>query len=288
VPTKIEKDALSGRETTGHEWDGCRELNTPLPKWWLYVFLATVLWSVVWFVLYPAIPLGRDHTRGLLGYSQRGAVEKELAALKAERAPLLDRIAALSTAEIRRDPKLMAVAVTIGRVAFGDNCAPCHGAGGSGRKGYPVLAGDKWRWGGTLEDIERTVSYGVRSGHPETRVSEMPRFGADGMLTADQIAAVADYVMALSGHEAGAASLPGREIFTENCAACHGAEGEGGKDVGAPGLTDRIWLFASDRASVIRQVSEPRHGVMPAWVGRLDPATIKSLTLYVHSLGGGQ
>jgi len=288
MPTKAEKDRLSGRETTGHEWDGISELNTPLPQWWLFVFVATVVWSLGFFLLYPSIPYGPGYFKGLLGYSQRGAVEAEMKDAASRHADATDRIRALPVAAIAKDPELAAIAMTAGRIAFANNCAACHGASGEGRKFYPVLADDDWLWGGTLEDIERTITYGVRSGHAEARQSAMPRFG-DGMLEPGQIGQVADYVLSLSGRAPAAADVAaGGKLFQQNCAVCHGETGEGKQALGAPRLADPIWLYGSDRAAIIQQITAPRQGVMPAWVDRLDAATIKSLALYVHALGGGQ
>ncbi len=282
MPTKVEKDAITGTETTGHEWDGIKELNTPLPRWWLYVLYATIAWSLVYYVLYPTIP----GSKGLLGYSQRVELSENLARAKARQAGNLERVAATPMAEIRGDPELLNFVLTGGRAAFADNCAPCHAPGGAGRPEYPVLADDDWLWGGGLEQIQHTILYGVRNGHEEARFGEMPAFGADGLLEADQIEAVADHVLALS--EGGAADGVGAEIYAENCAACHGASGEGGRDFGAPRLSDQIWLYGGKRSDVLAQIRRPRHGVMPSWTGRLDETTIKMLTIYVHALGGGE
>ncbi len=289
MPTKIEKDAHSGTDTTGHEWDGVKELNTPLPKWWLYTFVACVVWAIGFMILYPSLPLGRTYFAGLLGYSQRTQVEHELAEVHAVHAKAMDQIAATDIAEVARNPELKTMALAAGRTVFANNCQPCHGPSGSGRVGYPILADDDWLWGGKLEDLQRTITYGIRSGHPEARDSAMPKFGADGILQPKQIEQVADFVLSLSGHApAGADVKPGAAIFAENCAACHGDKGEGNREFGAPKLSDSIWLYGGDRASIIRQITNPRQGVMPAWTGRLDEATIKSLALYVHAFGGGE
>jgi cytochrome c oxidase cbb3-type subunit 3 len=288
MPTKAEKDALTGKVTTEHEWDGIRELNTPLPTWWLYILYATIAWALVMFVLYPAIPLGWTHTDGVLGVTTRTNLEAELKQLQAQRAPVMNKIAQLEPAEIRKNPDLLAVAEIAGRSAFANNCAPCHGPAGSGRIGYPNLADDVWIWGGTLEAIKQTITYGVRSSHPQARVSDMPHFGADGLLTAAQIEQVADYVWTLYGNPPGPGTAAGQALFADNCAMCHGEKGQGSQEMGAPPLAARAHLYGADRATIVRQVTLPHQGVMPAWTGRLDPATINSLTLYVHSLGGGQ
>jgi len=287
MPTKIEKDALTGKETTGHSWDGIAELNTPLPRWWFYTWLACIGWAIVLLVLYPAIPLGRWATPGILGYSSHKAVDKDVADLQAKRAPVFDKIAATDINAIPRNLDLMSVALIAGKSAFANNCSPCHGPAGQGRPAYPNLADDVWLWGGSLDQIVQTISYGVRSGHPDAHVSDMPKFGADNLLTKEQINAVADYVATLYRGKPDD-KLAGFQIFSENCAPCHGDKGEGNQDMGAPRLASATHLYGDDKETIIHQVTQPREGVMPAWKGRLDDATIKSLALYVHSLGGGQ
>ncbi|MBS0558740.1 MAG: cytochrome-c oxidase, cbb3-type subunit III [Proteobacteria bacterium] len=290
MPTKIEKDSVTGRETTGHEWDGIKELNTPLPKWWLYVFYACIAWAIGMFILYPSIPYGTGYFKGVLGYSQRRAVDAAVAEVAAQRQASMDKIAALSFADIRKDPALLEVALTDGRITFATNCQPCHGAGGAGRPGYPALAAGAWIWGGTLEDIQQTITHGIRSADPDARQSAMPRFGADGILKPDQIQAVADFVHAkFYGHPPLAADIAeGQKIFAENCAACHGDAGQGNPQMGAPRLASKVHLYGGSLETIVSQVTNPRMGVMPNWNTRLDPATIKALALYVHSLGGGQ
>lgn len=286
MPTKSEKDAITGTEIRDHEWDGLRELNTPLPKWWVYVLYATILWSIAYVVLYPGLP----GFRGMLDWSQREEIVDRMAASRAAQAERLDRIAAADPAAIAADPDLAPFAIAGGRAAFADNCAPCHGQGGAGRPGgYPVLADDDWIWGGSLDAIHQTIAFGVRSDHEETRVSDMPRFGADEILTPDQIADAAAYVASLTGTaEDTAAAARGSVLFAENCAVCHGEDGRGIADVGAPNLADAIWLYGGDAASIEASIALPHAGMMPAWTGRLDGAIIKMLALYVHGLGGGE
>lgn len=290
MPTKIEKDVVTGTPTTGHEWDGIMELNTPLPKWWLWTFYACILAAIVYFILMPAIPLGTSYTKGLLGYSTRGEVEKTLAKAAAAQEKNLTAIKAQSTADIRKNPELATFAVAGGKVLFGDNCAPCHAAGGAGQAGgYPNLADDDWIWGGDLAAIEQTIRYGIRSGNDKGRASEMPKFGADGLLTPAQISDVADYVFSLSNPgQTGESLARGKEVFTEQCASCHAEDGAGLQEVGGPSLKDKIWLYGGDKAAIRRQIHQPQQGVMPVWGERLDDASIKMLTLYVHSLGGGR
>ena len=288
MPTKIEKDIVTGQDTTGHEWDGLKELNTPLPKWWVYILWGTVVWSIIWCLLYPSVPWLHGYFHGLLGYSQRAAVDADVRAVAAQRAGIMDRVAALSFDDIRKDPQLMAAAQTAGRIAFANNCQPCHGAGGGGNPGYPALAAGAWIWGGTLEAIQQTITHGIRSGDPDARQSQMPRFGADGVLQPAQIQQVADYVMTLYGKADGKDVSAGQKLFAENCVVCHGEAGQGNRELGAPRLASRVHLYGDDRATVVAQITSPRMGVMPNWNTRLDPATIKSLALYVHSLGGGE
>jgi cytochrome c oxidase cbb3-type subunit 3 len=290
VPTKIEKDAISGQDTTGHEWDGIKELDTPLPKWWLYVFFACIAWAMVYFVLYPSIPYGTGYFHGVLGYSSRAAVDADVAKLVAQRKTSMDKIAALSFDQIKANPALQEVALTSGRITFAENCQPCHGAGGGGNPGYPALAAGAWLWGGTLADIQQTVTHGIRSADPDARQSAMPRFGADNMLKPAEIDAVTDYVWAtFYGHPtAGQDVSAGAKIFADNCGACHGEQGQGNREMGAPKLASHIHLYGNTRETILNQVTLPHQGVMPNWGGRLDPATIKSVVLYVHSLGGGE
>ncbi|MEM7021901.1 MAG: cytochrome-c oxidase, cbb3-type subunit III [Pseudomonadota bacterium] len=288
MPTKVEKDAITGQDTTGHEWDGIKELNTPLPKWWLYVFYATVIWAVVWWVLYPSWPGITGYFPGLTGSNQRVEHEERMASVRESRADSLQRIADASLEEIGQDPELLTFALAGGEASFADNCAPCHGLGGAGQGFYPTLADDSWIWGGTLDDIHTTLLYGIRSDHDETRFAEMPAFG-DGILDRDQISAVAEHVLSLSGaSEDPALAEEGAAIYQEQCAICHGEAGEGLAELGGPRLNDQIWLYGSSKPEIMAQIARPRHGVMPPWIDRLDPETIKILTVYVHSLGGGQ
>jgi len=284
-----ERDALSGIETTGHEWDGIRELDNPLPRWWLWVFYGCCLWAVGYWIAMPAWPLVSGYTQGLLGHSQRASLAEEMGAVKASQAAMNARIAAAPLETIRTDPELLRFALASGRSAFAVNCSQCHGAGAQGFAGYPNLNDDDWLWGGTLGDIERSIAAGIRSTHPDTRSNDMPAFGRDGLLTPAQIRDVTAYVLSLSGREAPPAALErGRALFAEQCAACHGERAKGNRELGAPDLTDAVWLYGGDFDTVAASVAGSRRGVMPTWDGKLDPATIKNLAIYVHSLGGGQ
>ena len=288
--TKREIDAHTGMATTGHEWDDIRELNTPLPRWWLWIFYATIIWSVGYWFVYPSWPLVSSYTVGAFGWHSRAAVETDLAALKATRAGMTGKLAAASLEDIRASKDMLDFARAQGRAAFGDNCAPCHGSGGGGAKGYPNLNDDDWLWGGKLDEIAFTIRHGIRSTDDKTRAGSMPAFGRDNMLKRPEIEAAADYVRSL-------ARLPtdpkadlalGKKVFADNCASCHGDNGKGNQELGAPDLTDAIWLYGQEKAVIVEGLWNGRGGVMPAWAGRLDETTIKALTVYIHTLGGGR
>lgn len=284
-------NAQSGPETTGHEWDGIAEYNNPLPRWWLTGLFATIVWAVGYWILFPAWPLVGSYTPGLLGYSQRQAVLAEVEAVRTARAERGQaRLASASVGEIRADPALLRLALATGKAAFGDNCAACHGTAATGRTGYPNLQDDDWLWGGTPEEIAQTIRFGARSGHGEAHVGDMPAFGRDGILSREEVEAVATYVLSLSGRAGvpGARPEKGAEVFAATCAACHGEAAKGNPELGAPNLTDGIWLYGGTPEQVVATVTGGRRGVMPAWEGRLDPATIKALAVYVHALGGGR
>jgi cytochrome c oxidase cbb3-type subunit III len=285
-----EKDEISGIETTGHEWDGIRELNNPLPRWWLWTFYACIAFALGYGIAYPAWPLISGATPGLLGYSSRGELVKEVDTARTAQSAQLEKVKSLPLEDIRKDADLLQFAVAGGRAAFRVNCIQCHGSGAAGGKGYPNLNDDDWLWGGTLDHIHTTLQHGVRfTADPDTRQSPMPAFGADEILKPEQINDVSEYVLKLSGQafDAGAATR-GTTVFAENCVACHGDAGEGKQEFGGPRLTDAIALYASDKAGIVAQVNKPRQGVMPAWSTRLDEVTIKQLAVYVHSLGGGE
>jgi cytochrome c oxidase cbb3-type subunit 3 len=289
MPTKIEKDAVSGQDTTGHEWDGLRELNTPLPRWWLYTWYACIAFAAVWVVIYPAFPF--KGATGLSGWTARGAIGPELAAERAKQEPMLARLRAATPAAIAADPVLRGYAMAGGRIAFANNCAGCHGAGGQGAAGgFPSLADDDWIWGGSFEAIHTTITHGIRNAEDgDARNTAMPRFLADGILTAAQVNDVAEHVLSLSGQGSDAAAAGrGAVLFAENCVACHGEKGEGNRELGAPRLNDQVWLYGGDKASVVRSIAYARAGVMPNWGARLDPAIVNMLTVYVHALGGGE
>lgn len=285
----LPRDEFTGRETTGHEWDGIRELDTPLPKWWLYLFYSTILWSAVYCVLYPAIPGITGHTDGVFDYNSREDLASRMQAADTGFARLRPTLAGASYEIILRDPDLRRFAQAGGAAAFADNCAPCHGAGGAGQEGgYPVLADDAWIWGGTLDAIETTILHGVRwDADEDTRVGVMPAFG-DNYLEPETIDDVTEYVLAISGGDADPAMAQrGETVFVEECSVCHAESGKGMIELGAPDLTDAIWLYGGLREDIRTQIAEPRHGVMPAWGERLDDLAVRMLTVYVHTLGGG-
>ena len=283
-------DSVSGRSTTGHEWDGIKELNTPLPRWWVLTFYATILWAIGYWIVYPAWPLVSGYTAGVLHYTNRGAVAKDLAELEVIRGDKMKVLAGAPLAQIESDPNLLSLARARGKIVFADNCAPCHGSGAAGAQGYPNLNDDDWLWGGSLEQISQTIQFGARSGNDKAHEGQMLAFGRDGILKPEEIVTVANYVRSLSGLStaSGFNVAAGKKIFDENCVACHGKDGKGNQEMGAPNLTDQIWLYGSDEASIVETITNGRAGVMPAWTGRLDPVTIKALTVYVHSLGGGK
>ncbi|GLH81043.1 Cbb3-type cytochrome c oxidase subunit FixP [Bradyrhizobium sp. SSBR45G] len=285
-----EVDNVTGTATTGHAWDGIKELNTPLPRWWVITFYITIVWAIGYWIVYPAWPTISSNTAGLFGYSSRADVAVELANLEKIRGAKMVALATASLADIEKDPAMLALARAKGKTVFGDNCAACHGTGAAGAKGFPNLNDDDWLWGGSLEQIQQTLLYGVRSGHAKAREGQMLAFGKDGVLKPAEIVTVANYVRELAGlpTRPGYDAKAGAKVFAENCVACHGDNAKGNPDVGAPNLTDKIWLYGSEEATLIETITNGRAGVMPAWEGRLDPVTIKAMAVYVHSLGGGK
>lgn len=287
--SKREHDDVTGVETTGHEWDGIRELDNPLPRWWLWVWYGSIAVAAVYWVLMPAWPGISGYTKGILGQSDRTAVASELQALKTVRGAQAARLATASLEEIETDPELAAYAQAVGQSVFGDNCATCHGTGGTGSKGYANLRDDVWLWGGSLEDIHHTIQVGIRADHKDTRSSQMPAFGRDQMLTDGQISDLTEYVVALSRRKADAAAVArAAPIYQAQCVACHGEKGEGIQALGAPDLTDQEWLYGSTREDIKGQIWNGRGGVMPTWQARFDPATLKALAVYIHANAGGQ
>ncbi|ESW78121.1 cytochrome-c oxidase, cbb3-type subunit III [Mesorhizobium sp. C280B] len=281
-------DEVSGISTTGHEWDGIKELNNPLPRWWVITFYITIAWAIGYTVVYPAWPMLTSATRGVLGYSSRKDVKNELAAAEVAKGKYVAAIQAKTVSEITADDTLRDFAVAAGGAAFKVNCVQCHGSGAQGSKGFPNLNDDDWLWGGNAEQIQQTIAHGIRfASDPDTRLSEMPAFG--DIITTDQIKQVGAYVASLSDPVQDTSLIElGANVFAENCAACHGENAKGNRELGAPDLTDAIWLYGSGETAIAAQVRAPKLGVMPAWIGRLGEIKVKELAVYVHSLGGGE
>jgi cytochrome c oxidase cbb3-type subunit 3 len=288
-----ERDPVSGRETTGHEWNGIKELDTPVPRGVLMFLIVTHVWAIVWWFFVPAWPLGTTYTKGLLGVDQRRTVEARLVEAQRERDAWTSRLETESYDAILADEALMQIVRSTGRQLFGDNCAACHGRDGKGGANYPDLTDDDWLWGGGPELIEQTMRVGINTRHPESRIAQMPAFGRDQMLDRDQVRSVAAYVYSLTHPDY---STPenvdrieaGREVFLTTCAACHGENAEGSRDVGAPNLTDSYWVYGGDLDTLIASVHGGRQGHMPTWDERLTTAEIRTLALYVHDLGTQQ
>ena len=276
--------------TTGHQWDGIEEFDNPMPRWWLWTFYATIIWGVIYTIAYPAWPLVNSATAGLMGWSSRADVAAEIAAVEEANGPINAQLEAVELAALAEDADLNRYAVSAGGAVFKTWCAQCHGSGAAGAVGYPNLLDDDWLWGGSVEDIHATISYGIRNEESDdARYSEMPAFGRDELLEKGEIDAVVNYVMSLSGtpQDAGVVTA-GAEIFADNCASCHGDAALGDREQGAPNLADAIWLYGGDYASLKETVTNSRYGVMPNWDSRLTEAEIRAVTAYVHQLGGGE
>ncbi len=285
--------------TTGHSWDGIQELNNPLPRWWVWVFYLTIVFGIGYTVVYPAWPMLTRATPGLLGYSERAEVAAEIQRFDTANGPIKGKLVAAELTAISADPELQQFALSAGKAVFRTNCATCHGSGAAGvaGKGYPNLLDNDWLWGGDVTAIHATITHGIRNTNdPDARLSQMPSFGVDELLTPEQIGDVVEYVLQMSGQDHDAArATAGAAVFTENCAACHGDDGKGNRDLGSPNLTDAIWLYGGARETITASVHQARYGVMPAW-GYTAPGTtallsedeIRAVAVYVHSLGGGE
>ena len=283
-------DQATGTSTVGHEWDGIEELDTPMPRWWLYIFYACIVFAIGYCIAYPAWPLLTRATPGVLGWTSKGELDAELAADRKQKAGTFAAIDRLPIEDIEKDPALRNAAIEGGRAAFRINCSACHGSGAAGSKGYPNLNDDDWLWGGDIKSIQQTLLDGVRSPDDDkTRMSQMPAFGRDEILKPEEVQDVVSYVRLISHQEAMSGSARrGATIFATNCTVCHGVNGSGGPAVGAPNLTDKIWLYGGDLGTLTETVTNARYGIMPAWGKKLDPVTLKMLAVYVHSLGGGE
>ena len=283
-------DEISGVETTGHEWDGITELNNPLPRWWLWTMYATIVFAIGYMIYYPAIPLINEETKGISGITARSILGEELAVAKAAKAGLIAKVEESSVEEIAGDSELRRFAISAGNSLFKVNCVQCHGSGAQGSSGYPNLNDDDWLWGGDLDAIYQTISHGSRyEQDDDTRTSEMPAFGKDELLEKEQIGEIAEHVLNISGFKFDAEKASkGAPLFAENCASCHGEDGKGNNEFGAPNLADALWLYAGSREDIIAQMNSPKHGEMPAWQARLGDVAVKQLAVYVHNLGGGK
>lgn len=286
----VEVDDFTGVETTGHSWDGIKELNNPMPRWWLWTFYATIVWGIIYTILYPAWPLVNRATEGVLGWSSRGDLAKELSAAEMRNVDRITEIQTSAVSKIAADSELRQFAISAGSAAFKVNCVQCHGSGAQGSPGYPNLNDDDWIWGGSLDEIYTTIQHGIRHAQDEdTRISDMPAYGRDEILSGEEISDVAWYVRQLSGQESdSAAASRGAVIYEENCAACHGDDGTGIRELGGPNLADSLWLYGGEHADIVAQINNPKMGVMPGWEARLGEVTTKQLAVYVHSLGGGE
>jgi cytochrome c oxidase cbb3-type subunit III len=283
-----DRDAHTGYLTTGHEWNGITELNTPVPRVVYFFLILTALFAVVYWILMPAWPLGSTYTKGLLGIDQRTSVAAALKQAALDRAAWMTRIEKADFAEIQGDPHLMAIVRQTGRTLFGDKCAVCHGREAKGGKGFPNLTTSSWLWGGAPEVIAETIRVGINSAHPDSRGSQMPAFGRDGVLPRSDIENVVAYVRSLSDSGAGDAPADkieaGKKVFADNCVACHGEAGKGNTDLGAPNLTDPFWIYGGDLDSVFTTVWGGRQGHMPTWESRLSTVDRKILALYLVDL----
>lgn len=281
-------DAPTGTQTVGHEWDGIEELDTPMPRWWVLTYWATIIWALGYVIVYPAIPMLNSATSGVLNWSSRGQLAQEMSAEAKRRAPIVSALATTPVEQLAANPKLLRAAVEGGRAAFKVHCVQCHGSGAAGSMGYPNLNDDDWLWGGDLTAIHYTLTHGIRQpDHDQTRLSQMPVF--KGVLTPTEIEQVVSHVRTISAQQKpDSASTKGAALFAANCAACHGNEGKGRREFGAPNLTDAIWLYGGSSATIRQTITNSHYGVMPRWDNRLDPVTIKMLAAYVHSLGGGE
>ncbi len=285
---KNDKVNKEGFGTTGHEWDGIEEWNNPLPRWWLWIFYATIAWGLWYVIAYPAWPMISGSTAGYKGWSTRANVAAELAAAEAANAEINAQLASAELAQIPTDPVLAGYARSSGEAVFNTWCVQCHGREGGGFVGYPTLSDDDWLWGGTMEDIHLTISHGIRNeDDDDARYSEMPAFGE--ILEAEEVTQVVNYVMSLSGEPSDASQVAaGETVYLDNCAACHQDNGLGDIYQGAPNLADAIWLYGGDYDTLVETVTYSRYGVMPPWTERLSEAEIRAVSAYVHQLGGGE
>lgn len=283
---KIDKE--TGVETTGHSWDGIEELNNPLPRWWLWTLYLCIIWGIGYVIAYPAWPMISGATTGVLGWSSRAIVAEDIIAHDNKNAGLVEALLAADLTALPQNADLNRYAIARGGSVFIAQCSQCHGSGAAGAVGYPNLLDNDWLWGGTMAEIAYTVAHGVRNEtDDDAHWSQMPAFG--DLLEADEIAATVEYIISLSGTDFDAALTPvGAQVFMDNCAACHGEDAKGNRDIGAPDLSDAIWLYGGDRSALTYTIANARFGVMPAWGQRLSDADVRAVSAYVHALGGGE
>lgn len=280
-----ERDEYTGYLTTGHEWSGLKELNTPVPRI-LYFFLTLAfLFSVGYWILMPAWPLGGTYTKGLLGIDQRRLVASSLQEAVDERSVWTRKIADQGYDAILADPALMTDVRETGHTLFGSNCAACHGLDAKGGPGFPNLTTSSWLWGGKPEDMFNTIRVGINSAHPDTHTSQMPAFGRDQMLSRADVFKAASFVFSLSHPKAKELDPKtvdaGKAIFAANCVACHGNDAKGNPELGAPNLTDEFWIYGGDLDTIDTTIWGGRQGHMPTWESRLSELDRKILTLYL-------
>jgi len=282
-----QKKSSTKASDTGHIWDGnLRELTNQPPRWWMISLYISIGWVIVYFVLYPAIPLVSSYTKGIMGWTQMKEYKEDLNAIEEIRAPFENRLKTMSAAEILADDALSNYTVRSAKVLFGDRCSPCHGTGGAGNPGYPVLADDDWLYGGKIETIQQTITMG--------RKGSMPGFTKTA--TEQEIDDLTNYVMALSKgveHEAGE-----KLFMSKGCGGCHGMDAKGMQFMGSANLTDAIWRFTPGNEESVKYTikhginnpmdEESRKSVMPSFKDQISETDIKKLAVYVYKLGGGQ
>lgn len=286
-PTK-NQDKDKEVETTGHEWDGIQEYNNPMPRWWVWTFYVTIVWAVGYTIAYPAWPLIKGATPGLLGWSTRADVVDEIQRFTDMNATLEAELASADLTALEQGSDLHNFAIQSGSATFATHCSQCHGSGAAGAVGYSNLLDDDWLWGGDIEAIHTTVSYGIRAtGEDDTRMGDMP---AHDWLEAEQVEQMVDYVLSLSGDGGNTVAIAaGAVLFEEEgCAGCHGDNAAGIRELGAPNLTDAIWLYGGGRDAIIESIVMGRAGEMPDWNDKLSESQIAAVSAYVHQLGGGE
>ncbi len=283
---KVDKE--TGVETTGHSWDGIEELNNPLPRWWLWTLYLTIIWAVGYTIAYPAWPMISGATEGMMGWSTRQNVADDIAAHDDKNAGLVTALLAADMATLPDDADLNRYAIARGGSVFRAQCSQCHGSGAAGALGYPNLLDNDWLWGGDMDTIVYTVRHGIRNDtDPDAQWSQMPAF--KDILDSDDVAATVEFIVSLSSSDyEDAKAAKGAAVFADNCASCHGDAALGDRAIGAPNLTDAIWLYGGDRAALTDSINNARFGVMPAWGQRLREEDVRAVSAYVHALGGGE